>query len=247
MVWCGNALKMLKVSRSSMDFIYLKIFDESIVPPIMGYKDYFRVPTRFAFRKNPLDLSNSIPLEEVGFRGSSSNQGLQDVVNRFYLAIIMTAMSISNVSYVAFCVLALLGIYIVLSSTPDMASTVVTNVDKGKSVVGSVNLESTLTSSDKGKRVVYSPIILPSGVSGPRLSPFLGGATFTLAFTIEGIKSIITLFARVRDCWFREPLRAVMLVRLTARGTTDGLTAEGMADELTVRGMTDEVYYEPIF
>ncbi|KAF4354259.1 hypothetical protein F8388_021736 [Cannabis sativa] len=205
MVWCGNALKMLKVSRSSMDFM-------------------------FAFRKNPLDLSNSIPLEEVGFHGSSSNQGLQDVVNRFYLAIIMTAMSISNVSYVAFCVLALLGIYIVLSSTLVMASTVVTNVDKGKSVVGSVNLESTLTSSDKGKWVVYSPIVLPSGVSGPRLSPFLGGSNDC---AIDDI--------------LKDPLRAVMLVRLTARGTTDGLTVEGMADELTVRGMTDEVYYEPIF
>ncbi|KAF4360506.1 hypothetical protein G4B88_003389 [Cannabis sativa] len=216
MVWCGNALKMLKVSRSSMDFM-------------------------FAFRKNPLDLSNSIPLEEVGFHGSSSNQGLQDVVNRFYLAIIMTAMSISNVSYVAFCVLALLGIYIVLSSTLVMASTVVTNVDKGKSVVGSVNLESTLTSSDKGKWVVYSPIVLPSGVSGPRLSPFLGGSNDCAIDDILKDVQHSLLHSQQR------PLRAVMLVRLTARGTTDGLTVEGMADELTVRGMTDEVYYEPIF
>ncbi|KAM6543196.1 hypothetical protein CsatB_007643 [Cannabis sativa] len=82
------------------------------------------------------------------------------------------------------------------------------------------------------------------------------GATFTPAFTIEGVKSIITLFALVRDFWCREPSGTVRLVKMTAGGMVEELnaggmagelTAGGMADELTIEGMADKLTAEPIF
>uniref|UniRef100_A0A803PCS0 Uncharacterized protein n=1 Tax=Cannabis sativa TaxID=3483 RepID=A0A803PCS0_CANSA len=65
------------------------------------------------------------------------------------------------------------------------------------------------------------------------------GATFTPAFTMEGVKSIIALFTIVRDCWFREPSGTIRLVELTAGGMANEMTAGGMADELFFGGMVD--------
>uniref|UniRef100_A0A803Q8V4 Uncharacterized protein n=1 Tax=Cannabis sativa TaxID=3483 RepID=A0A803Q8V4_CANSA len=74
---CNLKRRRRRRKRSTSSYFPSKPFSSRI-------QGSLRVPTTSKFKKNPFKISNSVPLEEIWTHGSSSNQGLQEAVNRFF-------------------------------------------------------------------------------------------------------------------------------------------------------------------
>uniref|UniRef100_A0A803P2A2 Uncharacterized protein n=1 Tax=Cannabis sativa TaxID=3483 RepID=A0A803P2A2_CANSA len=53
------------------------------VPPVLPFKDNIRAPPKSFFKRDPFDMANSIPFEEMNLRSYHQNHDLTDVVNQF--------------------------------------------------------------------------------------------------------------------------------------------------------------------
>uniref|UniRef100_A0A803Q8H5 Reverse transcriptase domain-containing protein n=1 Tax=Cannabis sativa TaxID=3483 RepID=A0A803Q8H5_CANSA len=62
---------------------YLKKCDDHSAPPPLPYKIPLKAPPKTNFKRNPFDLSNSFPLDELTHPNSNVDQSLVAAVNRF--------------------------------------------------------------------------------------------------------------------------------------------------------------------
>uniref|UniRef100_A0A803PQ54 Reverse transcriptase domain-containing protein n=1 Tax=Cannabis sativa TaxID=3483 RepID=A0A803PQ54_CANSA len=62
---------------------YLKKCDEFTLPPPLHYKIPLKAPAKTNFKRNPFDLSNSYPLDELPFSQGQVDQTLAAAVNQF--------------------------------------------------------------------------------------------------------------------------------------------------------------------
>uniref|UniRef100_A0A803QAI5 RNase H type-1 domain-containing protein n=1 Tax=Cannabis sativa TaxID=3483 RepID=A0A803QAI5_CANSA len=57
--------------------------DDGVAPPSLPYKDNVRAPFKSHFKRDPFELANSIPFEEMNLPTLRQNHDLQDAVNQF--------------------------------------------------------------------------------------------------------------------------------------------------------------------
>uniref|UniRef100_A0A803PV65 Uncharacterized protein n=1 Tax=Cannabis sativa TaxID=3483 RepID=A0A803PV65_CANSA len=110
------------------------------VPPELGYKDTLRAPAKTHVKKNPFDLSNSIPIEEYLSHGSNSNQGLQQTIDQFlstgsnFMVPTIDQVSTTTPTELRTPPPGLNMAFSTLSPSPIMATSVITHTKKGKGI-----------------------------------------------------------------------------------------------------------------
>ncbi|KAF4367784.1 hypothetical protein F8388_016607 [Cannabis sativa] len=165
---------------------FLQRCDDGYYPPVLPFKENIRAPLKSHFKRDPFDLANSIPFEEMNLRSLAQNHDLQDAVNQFLPQASLLGSQVSPLTLAP-------TDHQIHSTSPISSQEIVTSDSQFSGLQSllcavsqaSLNEPSTIVHTDKGKGIQASDFSVPH--FSPRALSIGGGSGTKRSFVRQEV------------------------------------------------------------